>query len=234
MNGSKIMGKKVKSAEKKSAILRASFVKVFKDGNTKYAKDGKKKFTMMCLIPKSVDSIGVRLTDDRKKQLLSEAKDFYKSLKAELRDVAEKAFPDDDVDEMIDRVIKDGDKVNTRKKKKDAKPLAPGYFYFDCSTMFKPTVFRPKAGDGQIDDDHESELFSGCWVRIFYNVYSYDGDENSGVSIGLGNIKKCYEDDKLGGEGGGSFDDDDDVEELEPEDDDFESSAEEEDDEPWE
>jgi len=233
------MAKKKRHAtvERKSAIVRASFVKVL--GDTKdfnKTEDGRVKYTMMCLIPKSVDSIGVNLTDDRKKQLLKEGKAFYKALKADAVEVAERAFPDDDPADYADAVLKDGDKINTKKRKKDAKPLAPGYFYFNVSTMSQPSVMRPKAADGAITDSDADELFSGCWVRIFYNVYSYDHPENSGVSIGLGNIKKCYEDERLGGGTGAKFDDEDDVEELEPDDKDFDDAPEgkaEEDDEDW-
>jgi hypothetical protein len=177
--------------------------------------------------------IGVNLKDDRKKELLADGKAFYKDLKKDIVWVAERAFPDDDPQDYVNAVIKDGDVVNTRKKKKDAKPLAPGYFYVNCSTTQKPTVFRPKSADGVIDDEHSSELFSGCWVRVFYNFFSFDRPDNQGVSFGLGNIKKCYEDESLGGGGGSKFQDDDDVEELEPEESDFDNDEDEGEEEEW-
>ena len=231
------MAKSQKSAEKKSAIVRASFVKVLGDDSEFYKNEkGNVKYTMMCLIPKTLDAIGVNVTDDRKKQMLAEGKKFYKELKADITAIAERAFPDDGAQDYVDAVIKDGDKVNTKKKKKDAKPLAPGCFYFNAGTYSKPSVMRPKSADGMIGDDCADELFSGCWVRIFYNVFSYDYPENSGVSIGLGNIKKCYEDEALGGSRS-KFADDDDVEELEPDDEDFDDEPtednSEEEDEPW-
>ena len=220
------MSKRVSTEEKKSAIIRIGFPEVFGEGSTKKNYVG--KYCLMVMIPKNADAIGINVSKERKKEILADAKAFYKSLKSDLKDVATKAFGNDldDDDVHWNDVIQDGDKKKSKKKKE---PVAPGYFFFNTWTKNKPTIWKPRAKDGTIGEEEKDEFYSGVWARIFYNVYSYATDERDGATIGMGNIKKCYDDERLGGGGAEWDDEEDDVEDLEPDDEDFDGKKEEED-----
>jgi hypothetical protein len=230
------MGNTVKTEQMKSPIVRARFAEVFGKGSEKYPG----KYMLTVMVPKNEKAIGLRISAEGKKKMVQEGKAFLKSVKDNMTKLGMKAFDleEGECDEYgIYNGIKDGDKVNTAKKKKNSKPLAPGYWYMNMSSKFQPVVQRPLKKDGNIDDTTKDEFYDGCWCRVFYNLFTFAVDGNEGVTFGLGNIKKCYDDDAISGGAGGSFadDDDDDIEELEPEDDDFESDAEEAKDEedPW-
>ena len=225
------MGNTLKTDLEKSAIVRFKWIEVFGEGSEKYP--GKYMITVM--VPKNEKSIGLSISDGGKAKILAEGKEMLKSIKASMTKLGMKAFDLEkgDCEEFgIYNGIKDGDVV--KKKKKGAKSPCPGYWFMNMSSKFKPEVIRAFSKDGKITDETKDELYDGCWGRVFYNMFTFSTDGNEGVTFGLGNIKKIYDDTSIGGGGGNFSDDDEDIEELEPEDDDFESDAKEtEDEDEW-
>ena len=64
------------------------------------------------------------------------------------------------------------------------------------------------------------EVYSGCWGRASINFFAYDSNGNRGVGVGLNNIQKLRDGERLGAarasaesDFGDGFDDDDDDDE---------------------
>ena len=70
-----------------------------------------------------------------------------------------------------------------------------GCYFFNASSKNKP---------GIVDENvqpilDQSEVYSGCYVRVSVNFYAYNANGNKGVAAGLGNIQKIKDGDSLGG-----------------------------------
>lgn len=66
----------------------------------------------------------------------------------------------------------------------------------------------------------QSEIYSGCYVRVSLDAYPYNGKEAKGVTFGLGNVQKLADGEPLTGGGRSAeddfepFDDDDEDDDL--------------------
>jgi hypothetical protein len=75
-------------------------------------------------------------------------------------------------------------------------PLPPEYagkiMATFTSTGRAPKVVHNRAGeDGKrIDIEDEADLYSGCYVRVSFNLFTYDQQGNRGVSFGLLSVLK--------------------------------------------
>lgn len=109
-----------------------------------------------------------------------------------------------------------------RGEEKEYGGYGPGVVFFTMgSTKRKPGIVNK---DGQpITQDGDEEFYAGCWARASVNPYAFD-KMGKGVAIGLGNIQKLGEGERLDAfssaeddfgddpaEYGDSTDDDDDV-----------------------
>lgn len=96
---------------------------------------------------------------------------------------------------------------------------APEYkdmYFFNCKSDRKPGIVD-KDRNEILDPD---EVYSGCWGRVSVNFYPYSVNGNKGVAVGLNNVQKLKDDQRLGGAAASAEDDFNDDFEF-SEDDDF-------------
>lgn len=96
---------------------------------------------------------------------------------------------------------------------------APEYkdmYFFNCKSDRKPGIVD-KDRNEILDPD---EVYSGCWGRVSVNFYPYSVNGNKGVAVGLNNVQKLKDDQRLGGAAASAEDDFNDDFEF-TEDDDF-------------
>jgi hypothetical protein len=65
----------------------------------------------------------------------------------------------------------------------------------------------------------KEEFYSGCWGRASINFFPYDSNGNRGIGVGLNNVQKLKDGDRLGGSRASAEDDFDD--DFEDDDEDF-------------
>ena len=151
--------------------VRASFVKVFEPGPT---FDGKGlQYSVQVLIPKDHPQI---------KQI----QDAYK-------EVAQKAFPG--VKPGALRLpLRDSDK-----EREDGKEKAghPGMLFLNANASIKA---KPQVIDrwGKVLDS-DDDFYSGAWMNVSLAFYDFDKNNSKGIAVGLNNIQKWADDDRLDG-----------------------------------
>lgn len=70
-----------------------------------------------------------------------------------------------------------------------------GHFFFNCSSVNPPGVVGPDAKP--LMDN--GELYSGCVGRLDVNFFPYNAKGNKGVGVGLNNVMKVRDGDRLDG-----------------------------------
>lgn len=107
--------------------------------------------------------------------------------------------------------LRDGDE-----ERADEAPEYKGMYFFNCKSDRKPGIVD-KDRNEILDPD---EVYSGCWGRVSVNFYPYSVNGNKGVAVGLNNVQKLKDDQRLGGAAASAEDDFNDDFEF-SEDDDF-------------
>lgn len=77
-------------------------------------------------------------------------------------------------------------------------PAFKGCWYFNCSSNNKPGVRVRDAGmvvEAMDDDD----FYSGCYGAVTVNLFPYSSNGNVGVGVGLNNVIKTEDGEKLSG-----------------------------------
>lgn len=78
------------------------------------------------------------------------------------------------------------------------RPEDPAYansFFLNCSSTQKPAVV-----DTSLQPIIEADkVYSGMYANVALNFYPFDTNGNRGVAVGLGNVRKVADGDKLGG-----------------------------------
>ena len=78
-------------------------------------------------------------------------------------------------------------------------PAFEGCWYFNCSSNNKPGI-RIKDELGQIVEAiDEDEFYSGCYGAVSVNLFPYSSNGNNGVGVGLNNVIKLRDGEKLSG-----------------------------------
>ena len=78
-------------------------------------------------------------------------------------------------------------------------PAFEGCYYFNASSQNAPGV-RIKDSNGAIVEALDSEdFYSGCYGAISINMFPYAASGNSGVGVGLNNVIKLRDGEKLSG-----------------------------------
>lgn len=76
---------------------------------------------------------------------------------------------------------------------------ADGSVYFNASSKDQPQIVQPFAGkDGKpapLTD--EKDIYPGCFVRASVNFFGYDTKGNKGVGVGLNNLQKLADGERL-------------------------------------
>lgn len=107
--------------------------------------------------------------------------------------------------------LRDGDE-----ERADEAPEYKGMYFFNCKSDRKPGIVDKDCNE-ILDPD---KVYSGCWGRVSVNFYPYSVNGNKGVAVGLNNVQKLKDDQRLGGAAASAEDDFNDDFEF-SEDDDF-------------
>lgn len=105
--------------------------------------------------------------------------------------------------------LRDGDA-----ERADEAPEYEGMYFLNCNSSQKPGIVDKDLNE-ILDPD---EVYSGCWGRASINFYPFNSNGNKGVGVGLNNIQKLKDDDRLGATrasaesdfGGDDYEDEDD------------------------
>lgn len=108
--------------------------------------------------------------------------------------------------------LRDGDE-----ERAEEAPEYEGMYFLNAKSDRKPGIVDKDLNE-ILDPD---EVYSGCWGRASINFYPYDFNGNRGVGVGLNNIQKLKDGDRLGAalataedDFGDGFEDDEDEEDF--------------------
>lgn len=85
--------------------------------------------------------------------------------------------------------LRDGD------TEKPEDPNYAGMYFISCKSNDKPSLVDLALGP--ILD--KNEIYSGCYARVSINFYPFDKAGNKGVAVGLNNVQKLKDGEKLSG-----------------------------------
>ena len=76
----------------------------------------------------------------------------------------------------------------------DEAPEYEGMYFMNANSTTKPGIIDRDRNE-ILDPD---EVYSGCWGRASVNFYPFDSNGNRGVGVGLNNIQKLHDGERLG------------------------------------
>lgn len=85
--------------------------------------------------------------------------------------------------------LRDGDE-----ERADEAPEYEGMMFLNANSNQKPGIIDRDRNE-ILDDE---EVYSGCWGRASINFYPFDSNGNRGVGVGLNNIQKLKDGERLG------------------------------------
>lgn len=85
--------------------------------------------------------------------------------------------------------LRDGDE-----ERADEAPEYKGMYFLNANSTQKPGIIDRDRNE-ILDAD---EVYSGCWGRASINFFPYDSNGNRGVGVGLNNIQKIKDGERLG------------------------------------
>lgn len=94
--------------------------------------------------------------------------------------------------------VRDGDE-----ERADESPEYEGMVFLNANSKNAPGVVD-KDLNVILDAD---EFYSGCWGRASINFFPYDSNGNRGIGVGLNNVQKLKDGDRLGGSRASAEDD---------------------------
>lgn len=89
--------------------------------------------------------------------------------------------------------IRDGD------EERPDDPVYAGHYFVNASSNNAPGVLDEKGVALTKENGGESKVYSGCYARVSVNFFPFDAQGSKGVAVGLNNIKKISDGDKLAG-----------------------------------
>lgn len=84
--------------------------------------------------------------------------------------------------------LRDGDE-------EDKGPEFRGHYFFNCKSG-RPVALADENGDELLD---ASEIYSGCYCRVSFEVFAYNRNGNKGLSTQLRAVKKVKDGPSMGG-----------------------------------
>ena len=160
--------------------VRFSYPQIF--SSDKKTQDGKTKYTLCILIPKSDKKTIAKINQAVKEAVQQGISEKWggkqpKNLKLPLHDGNEKA---DDHPEFEDN------------------------FYLNASTTIKPGI----VDRDRVDILDPEEIYGGCYGRVSINFFPFKHEQGSvGVAAGLNNVQKLEDGERLGGNRASAEDD---------------------------
>jgi hypothetical protein len=150
--------------------VRLSFVNVFEPAET---LNGVLKYSTMVLIPKS-DKEGVAR--------------FNKAFEDTKQ--ANAAFFGGSVPKLLKGGLRDGDA-----EKED--PEFVGHYFFNAYANIDR---KPGVVDAEVNPIlDKNEVYSGCYGRVSIDLFPYDTAGARGIAVGLNNVQKLEDGERLGG-----------------------------------
>ena len=77
-------------------------------------------------------------------------------------------------------------------------PSYKGMYFMNCSSKQKPGI-RVLENGQVVEALDQQDFYSGCWGAITVNMFPYENSGNKGVAVGLNNVIKTRDDEKLAG-----------------------------------
>lgn len=166
--------KKISDTSCRIGEVRFSYAHVFEPAATK--EGGEAKYSVAILWPKDDTAI-----TDMVNTCVNGAKEKGKSSKWGGKIPANCKSP-----------IRDGD------IDREDDPTYEGMYFMNCSSKNKPGVRVLE--NGQVVEALDMEdFYSGCWGAITINLFPYENSGNKGVGVGLNNVIKTRDDERLSG-----------------------------------
>ena len=153
--------------------VRFSYCHVF-DPQTD--KEGKEKYSVAVLWPKSETAI-TKLVEEA----VQAAKEKGKTSKWGGKIPANAKSP-----------IRDGD------TEREDDENYEGMYFLNCSSKQKPGV-RVLENGSVVEALDMEDFYSGCWGAVTLNFFPYENSGNKGVGVGLNNLIKTRDDERLAG-----------------------------------
>lgn len=150
---------------------RFSYVNIFRSRSFSQGQDA--KYSICLLIPKTD-----KATIQKIKDAINEAIDEGIASKWGGKKPGSLKLP-----------LRDGDA-----ERADEAPEYEGMYFLNANSNEKPGIVD-KDRNEILDPD---EVYSGCWGRASINFYAFNSNGNKGVGVGLNNIQKLKDDDRLG------------------------------------
>lgn len=174
--------------------VRFSYVNIFK--SRAFQADQDAKFSICLLIPKED-----KATLKKIKAAIDEATQEGISTKWNGKKPANIKLP-----------LRDGDE-----ERADEAPEYTGVMFLNANSTQKPGIVDKDLNE-ILDPD---EVYSGCWGRASINFYPFSVNGNKGIGVGLNNVQKLKDGERLGAtrasaesDFGDDFDDGDDDDEF--------------------
>lgn len=154
-------------------VVRFSYANVFEPRKT---PSGDMKYSVACLLPKE-DTKGVA--------------EINKAIQDAVKDgVTKNTFSQAHV-KALRLPLRDGD----TEVDNDGNPKYKGFYFFNANSSNQPGVIDAQLKPLMTKD----EFYSGCWGRADVNFFPYNQAGNRGVGVGLNNVMKVKDDDRLDG-----------------------------------
>lgn len=96
-----------------------------------------------------------------------------------------------DLPANIKRGVRDG------AEKEGLEGYGPGTKFANLTSMMRPGIVGPKLEPIGPDNGNADEIYPGCYCRATVNVYSYDSGGGKGVALGLMNVQKVRDGNRL-------------------------------------
>lgn len=85
--------------------------------------------------------------------------------------------------------LRDGD------EEKPGDPVYAGHYFLNATSKTKPGIIGPD----KTEIMNQEDFFSGCFCRASVNFFAFDQKGNKGVGVGLNNLMKTKDGERLGG-----------------------------------
>ena len=155
-----------------TGLVRFSYVNIFR---SRAFRDGQKeKYSICLLIPKNDKATIAKI-----EKAIDEAK-----ADGLLRKWGGK------LPKNLHLPLRDGDKERAGEA-----PEYEGMYFLNASSNGKPGIVDRDLNE-ILDPD---EVYSGCWGRASIDFYPYDINGNRGIAVGLNNVQKQKDGERLGG-----------------------------------
>ena len=165
--------KKITDTNIRIGEVRFSYAHVFEPRQSDNGGDA--KYSVCVLIPKTATSIL-----DMVKAAIEAAEEKGKTSKWGGKIPAKRNNP-----------LRDGDE-------EEKGPEYEGMYFLNCSSKTKPGV-RVLENGKVVEAIDTEDFYSGCWGAVTLNFFPYESSGNKGVGVGLNNVIKTRDDERLAG-----------------------------------